>query len=84
MIIRISKDHDADYLKMAQDLRMANIRTEVCLVEDTTFKNTEILETVVMTQKRKLNKSDAELESSEEFIRIRKNIQELSQQLMEM
>jgi histidyl-tRNA synthetase len=38
MIIRISKDHDADYLKMAQDLRMANIRTEVCLVEDTTFK----------------------------------------------
>jgi len=38
MIIRISPDHDADYLKMAQDLRIANIRTEVCLVEDTTFK----------------------------------------------
>ena len=38
MIIRISPDHDADYLKMAQDLRTANIRSEVCLVEDTTFK----------------------------------------------
>jgi histidyl-tRNA synthetase len=38
MIIRISPDHDADYLKMAQDLRIANVRTEVCLVEDTTFK----------------------------------------------
>jgi len=38
MIIRISPDHDADYLKMAHDLRMAHIRTEVCLVEDTTFK----------------------------------------------
>jgi histidyl-tRNA synthetase len=38
MIIRISPDHDADYLKMAQELRNANVRTEVCLVEDTTFK----------------------------------------------
>jgi len=38
MIIRISPDHDPDYLEMAQNLRIANIRTEVCLVEDTTFK----------------------------------------------
>jgi hypothetical protein len=32
----------------------------------------EILETVVMPKKGKLNKSDAELEKSDEFIRIRK------------
>jgi len=38
MIIRISTDHDTQYLKMAQDLRSAKICTEVCLVEDTTFK----------------------------------------------
>ncbi|ETR67740.1 MAG: putative transposase (IS5 family protein) [Candidatus Magnetoglobus multicellularis str. Araruama] len=35
-------------------------------------KLNEILETVVMPKKGKLSKSDAELEKSEEFIRIRK------------
>jgi len=38
MIIRIAPDRDADYLSMANQLRSANVSTEICLVEDTTFK----------------------------------------------
>ncbi|KPA17170.1 histidyl-tRNA synthase [Candidatus Magnetomorum sp. HK-1] len=38
MIIRIARDHDTDYLNIAQTLRQAGIRTEISLIEDTTFK----------------------------------------------
>ncbi|MBF0449820.1 MAG: histidine--tRNA ligase [Candidatus Magnetomorum sp.] len=38
MIIRIAKDHDTDYLRLAQTLRKAGIHTEISLIEDTTFK----------------------------------------------
>jgi len=39
MIIRIAKNHDLDYLKIASDLRKIGVNAEVCLVDDTTFKS---------------------------------------------
>jgi histidyl-tRNA synthetase len=39
MIMRLDKDHDGDYLKMATELRGAGINTEISMVEDTTFKS---------------------------------------------
>jgi len=38
MIIRIAKERDTDYLKIAHILRVSGFRTEICLIEDTTFK----------------------------------------------
>jgi len=38
MVIRISRDRDNEYLNIAQTLRENGINTEVCLIEDTTFK----------------------------------------------
>ncbi len=39
MVMRISKDHDTDYVKIADEIRRAGINTELSLVEDTTFKS---------------------------------------------
>ncbi len=39
MVMRLDGGHDGDYLKMATGLRRAGINTELCLVEDTTFKS---------------------------------------------
>jgi len=39
MILRLSPNQDALYLKMATELRSAGISTEICLLDDTTFKN---------------------------------------------
>lgn len=38
MVLRIDKDRDADYLRIATDLRSAGINTEISLADDTTFK----------------------------------------------
>ncbi|MCP4104571.1 MAG: histidine--tRNA ligase [Desulfobacteraceae bacterium] len=39
MVMRLEKDHDSDYLKIASDLRAAGINAEVSLLNDTTFKS---------------------------------------------
>ncbi|QTA90546.1 histidine--tRNA ligase [Desulfonema magnum] len=39
MVLRLEKDRDADYLQMAAELRGAGMNAEVCLADDTTFKN---------------------------------------------
>jgi len=39
MIIRLVAGHDRDYLKIATELRQTGLNTELCLVEDTTFKS---------------------------------------------
>jgi histidyl-tRNA synthetase len=39
MLIRIARNRDLDYLRMAADLRKIGLNTELCLVEDTTFKS---------------------------------------------
>ncbi|MDM8550672.1 histidine--tRNA ligase [Desulfobacterales bacterium HSG2] len=38
MVLRIEKDRDADYLRIATDLRSVGINTEISLADDTTFK----------------------------------------------
>jgi|LGVF01.1.fsa_nt_gb histidyl-tRNA synthetase len=38
MVLRISKDHDIDYLKIMAMLRNQDINAELCLLDDTTFK----------------------------------------------
>ncbi len=39
MIMRIAKDHDADYIQMASELRKIGVNTDISLLKDTTFKN---------------------------------------------
>lgn len=39
MILRIAKDRDADYIRMASELRHIGVNTDVSLLKDTTFKN---------------------------------------------
>ncbi|MCP4352139.1 MAG: histidine--tRNA ligase [Desulfobacterales bacterium] len=39
MVMRLEKDHDTDYLKIASDLRTAGINAEISLLNDTTFKS---------------------------------------------
>jgi histidyl-tRNA synthetase len=39
MVMRLTRDRDGDYLKMAAELRVAGLNTELCMVEDTTFKS---------------------------------------------
>ena len=38
MVLRIEKDRDADYLRIATELRSVGINTEISLADDTTFK----------------------------------------------
>lgn len=39
MILRLAPDKDMEYLKLAEEIRYLGINTEVCLLNDTTFKN---------------------------------------------
>jgi histidyl-tRNA synthetase len=39
IVLRIDKDQDIDYLNIATRLRKTGINTELCLLDDTTFKS---------------------------------------------
>jgi histidyl-tRNA synthetase len=39
MVLRLVKDRDEEYLEMADEIRAYELNTEVCLLEDTTFKS---------------------------------------------